>query len=222
MKLSNTTLTILKNYAEINSNLIINPGNVLKTIHTPPTIYATAQIEEVFDKVFGIYDLKEFLATLAMFKNPDLTFNENCVDIIDLDDPNIRTKYWSADTKILTPLPTLKAFPDPIATFTISNLSFKRIQKATATLKCPDVVLKGEKGGAVQAIVCDLGTNTKNKNSFTVKLSDSYEGESFDVHLKQEKLMIIDGDYHCSVIAGKLIKLNHTEKNIEYVVTLDV
>ena len=221
MKLSNTTLAILKNFSEINSNLTINPGNELKTIHVPPTIYATAQVEEVFDKVFGIYDLKNFLATLAMFKNPDLTFNDNYIDIIDDDDPSIRTKYWNMDVNVLTKLPQLKQFPDPVTTFKITNLNFKRIQRACNTLKCPDVVFEG-KDGKIVAIVCDLANNTQNKNSFTAILHDDYTGPDFNVHLKQEKLMIIDGDYACSLIMDKLIKLNHAEKPIEYVVTLDI
>jgi hypothetical protein len=33
--------------------------------------------------------------------------------------------------------------------------------------------------------------------------------------------MIIDGDYNCDLIANKIIKLSHTERAVEYVITLD-
>lgn len=220
MKLSNNTLTILKNFSEINSNLTINPGNELKTIHVPPTIFAAAQVEERFDKTFGIYDLKNFLATLAMFKNPDLTFHDNYVDIVD-EDETISTKYWNMDTDVLTKIPQFKQFPDPLTSFIITNLNFKRIQRACITLKCPDVVLEG-KDGKIQAIVCDLASNTQNKNSFTAVLHDDYSGPTFNVHLKQEKLIIIDGDYKCDLIMDKLIRLTHVDRSIEYIVTLDI
>jgi len=220
MQLSANTLTVLKNFSEINSNLTIQPGNALKTVHQPPTIYATATVEEVFDKTFGIYDLKNFLATLAMFQDPELTFNDNYVDIIDKSDNSIRTKYWNMDISVLTKVPALKAFPDPVTTFKITNLNFKRIQRACATLKCPDVVFEG-KDGVIQAIVCDLSNSSQNKNSFTAVLQEEYSGPEFSVHLKQEKLMIIDGDYNCDLIANKIIKLSHTERAVEYVITLD-
>lgn len=219
MKLSTNTLSILKNFAEINSNLIINPGNVLKTIHVPPTIYATAHVEEVFDQQFGIYDLKEFLATLAMFKNPTLTFNDKFIDIVDDDDPSIRTKYWSADIKILKEVPTLKQLPEATTSFTITNHNFKRIERACSILKCPDVKFIGDQG-TISAVVCDLANSTK--NTFTVVLQNEYTGPNFEVHLRQEKLMIIDGDYTCDLIGDQLIRLNHNDKNVQYVVTLDV
>ena len=138
MKLSSNTITLLENYASINGNLIITPGNMLKTMHACRTIF----------------DLKEFLATLAMFKNPDLTFNDQYVDIVDEDDPTIHTKYWSADTDILTQIPELKQLPSPSVVFNISNINFKRIQKAAAVLKCPDIVFEG-KDGKIVAKVCN-------------------------------------------------------------------
>lgn len=219
MKLSSTTLSILKNFAEINGNLTIRSGNTLKTVHVPPTIYATATVDETFDRTFGIYDLKEFLATLAMFKNPTLTFTDNYIDIVDDDDGSIRTKYWSADTKILTEVPNLKSFSDPQVMFVITGANFKRIQRACATLRCPDVVFKSDDNKIV-AVVCDLTNSTK--NSFTVVLEPDYNGAPFNVHVREEKLMIIDGDYQTSVIDGKLLHFRHVSKPVEYAVALDV
>ena len=219
MKLSSNTITLLENYASINGNLIITPGNMLKTMHACRTIFANAQVEEVFDRTFGIYDLKEFLATLAMFKNPDLTFNDQYVDIVDEDDPTIHTKYWSADTDILTQIPELTQLPSPSVVFNISNINFKRIQKAAAVLKCPDIVFEG-KDGKIVAKVCNLTNATK--NDFTVVLEDNFTGEDFNVHLKQDKLMIINGDYRCELIMNKIIELNHTEREVKYLITLDV
>lgn len=220
MKLSAATISILENYASINGNLIINPGNMLKTMHENRTIFANAQIDEVFDRQFGIYDLKEFLATLAMFKNPSLTFNDEYIDIVDDDDPTIHTKYWSADVDILTKIPELKQLPAPSVVFNISNVNFKRIQKAAAVLKCPDLVFEG-KDGKIVANVCTLGNNGT-KNDFTIVLEDNYIGEDFNVHLKQDKLMIIGGDYRCELIMNKIIELNHTEREVKYLITLDV
>lgn len=220
MKLSSDTITILKNFADINDNLMIKPGNMLKTVHVPPTIYGEAQVSEVFDKFFGIYNLKEFLATIAMFKNPDLTFNDEYVEIIDEDDKTIRTKYFSADANILTKTPEFKKFPDPSVTFKITDTNFRRIQRASSTLQRHDIVIAGS-NGKITAKVCDLSNATKNE--FTVILDDQFVGEDFEVHMKQEKLCIIGGDYNCSLLAdNKIMKAVHTEKNISYLITMDV
>ena len=219
MKFSSDLLKIFKNFSDINSNLLLAPGNVIKTVRVPPTIFAEAEVAEVFESEFGIYDLKEFLSTLAMFKNPSIEFMDGYLEIVDDDDATIRTKYYSADPTILTKVPELKQLPDPVATFTITETNFKRIQRASGTLKCPDVVIKGE-NGKITAIVCDLTTSTK--NTFSVILEENYQGQQFDVHLKQEKLLMLDGDYKCGLIGDKVIKMEHVEKKLMYIVSLDV
>lgn len=219
MKFSTDLLKIFKNYSDINSNLLITPGNRIRTVKVPPTIYSEAEVAEVFESEFGIYDLKEFLSTLAMFKNPSIEFMDGYLEIVDDDDATIRTKYYSADPSILTKTPDLKTLPEPQATFTITDTNFKRIQRASSTLKCPDVVIKGE-NGKITAIVCDLTTSTK--NSFSVILEDNYDGSDFNVHLKQDKLLMLDGDYQCGLIENKVIKMTHNEKRLMYIVSLDV
>ena len=62
MQLSNETINVLKNFATVNPNVVIKPGQKLKTISEAKTILASAQIVEDFPVEFGIYDLNEFLS----------------------------------------------------------------------------------------------------------------------------------------------------------------
>ena len=57
MKLSKETLSVIKNYASINNNLLFKPGNKLSTIAVGSTILSTATVSETFDKEFAIYDV---------------------------------------------------------------------------------------------------------------------------------------------------------------------
>ena len=57
MKLSNETLTVLKNFAGINQSILVRKGNKLRTISVMKNILAEAEITEEFPKDFGIYDL---------------------------------------------------------------------------------------------------------------------------------------------------------------------
>ena len=76
MKLSNETREVLKNFASINSNLLVKAGNKIATMSAMRNIVALATIEETFEREFAIYDLNEFLAALSLFKKPVLDFKE--------------------------------------------------------------------------------------------------------------------------------------------------
>ena len=48
MKLSENTLSVLKNFSTINQNLLIKPGKTLSTMSAMKNIVATAKVEEDF------------------------------------------------------------------------------------------------------------------------------------------------------------------------------
>ena len=72
MELSENTLSILKNYAGINSNIVIEEGNTVKTISEAKNVMSTAAIVEEFPQTFGIYDLNEFLGVLSFVDKGNL------------------------------------------------------------------------------------------------------------------------------------------------------
>ena len=65
MELSEGTLQVLKNFATINSNIVIKQGNALKTISEAKNLLASASILEDIPIDFGIYDLNQFLNVLS-------------------------------------------------------------------------------------------------------------------------------------------------------------
>ena len=81
MNISKQTLDILKNFSEINSGILINPGSKLETISTMKNILASADITETFESEFAIYDLPEFLnlASGEVFLGAEYSFNEQSV-----------------------------------------------------------------------------------------------------------------------------------------------
>ena len=77
MKLSEKTISILKNYSTINQNLMITSGNTLSTMSAMKNIVAKAGVDETFDKDVAIYDLNEFLACMSLFIDPELDFQDD-------------------------------------------------------------------------------------------------------------------------------------------------
>ena len=59
MKLSDKTLTLLKNFSSINQSILFKHGSSLRTISVMKNILAEAQIDEEIPKDFGIYDLNQ-------------------------------------------------------------------------------------------------------------------------------------------------------------------
>ena len=53
MILSDDTLNVLKNFATINPNLVLKPGQRVSTISEAKTIMASAEIVEDFPQEFG-------------------------------------------------------------------------------------------------------------------------------------------------------------------------
>ena len=75
MKLSKDTLALFKNYASINSNLLLKQGNKLSTISSQKNVMSDVTVTESFPVDFGIYDLNEFLGAMSIFEDPELTFD---------------------------------------------------------------------------------------------------------------------------------------------------
>ena len=100
MKLSDNTISVLKNYSTINQNLMIKMGSTLSTMSAMKNIVAKATVEETFEKDIAIYDLNEFLACMSLFENLDLDFQDDFV--IMRGESNNSLKYWYSDPSVVT------------------------------------------------------------------------------------------------------------------------
>ena len=100
MKLSDTTISVLKNYSSINQNLKIGAGNNLVTMSAMKNIVAQSKVEETFEKDVAIYDLNEFLAAMSLFDSPELDFEDEYLMIITNRTSSL--KYWYSDPSVVT------------------------------------------------------------------------------------------------------------------------
>ena len=144
MKLSKETLSLIKNYASINNNLLFKPGNVLSTIAVSNTIMSSSTVAETFPSEFGIYDVNEFLAVLSLFDDADLTFDEKFVTI---KQGNSSIKYFAAaPNSIVVPKKEI-VFPDAEINFKLEASVLAMILKTAPILKSTDVALLGDEIG---------------------------------------------------------------------------
>ena len=141
MKLSDNTISVLKNYSTINQNLMINMGSTLSTMSAMKNIVAKATVEETFEQDVAIYDLNEFLACMSLFQNLDLDFQDDFV--IMKGESNNSLKYWYSDPSVVTTVSKAIEMPQCEVNFSLSSEQLSDITKAAATIGAPDMVLEG-------------------------------------------------------------------------------
>ena len=81
MQLSETTQAVLKNFATIQPNVVLNEGNTIKTIAEAKNVMAVATLDQSFEKTVGLYNLDEFLSVVGLVDSPDLAFHDDYVTV---------------------------------------------------------------------------------------------------------------------------------------------
>ena len=129
MELNESTLSVLKNFSGINSNIVIEEGNVLKTISEAKNILATATLEDTsFSQKFGVYDLNEFLGVLGLVDKPNLKFDNDFVLISDSTGRS-KVKYFYSDIEMLTAPTKSVTMPEADVSFTLDEDTFNKIKR---------------------------------------------------------------------------------------------
>ncbi len=213
MKLSKKTVEILKNFANINPNLLIKQGNRLSTITTHKNVMASVTVDETFPNDFGIYDLNEFLASVSLFDDPELTFSAADVKI---KQNNSSIKFGAADASVLTAPTKEIVFPDSDIDFTINAASLAMILKTSAILRGGDLSIIGD-GSKITATVCDK----KNSALNTYNLALGETDKNFNVFLKVENLKMMPGDYDVSISKKKISRFKTTSSDLVYYVAVE-
>jgi len=208
MKLSKETVGLIKNFAGINSNLLLKSGNKLATISAQKNVMADAVVTETFPD-FGIYDLNEFLGAMSLFEDPELTFNDKWVTI---EQGGNSIKYFAADASVLTAPQKAITFPDPEIEFNMSANMLSMIQRTASVLRASDVSIVGD-GSTMSVVVGDKKNATGNSYNSTVGASD----KKFKVNLKVENLKMIPGDYAVSVSSKKISRFKGAGDLVYYV-----
>ena len=215
MKLSEATTNVLKNFSDINQNILVKQGNKLNTMSTMKNIIGEAQIEESFEREFGIYDLNEFLGVMSLGKDPDLLFEDD--SFVKVKSGNSTTKYFFSDPSILVTTPESFTPPETDCTFRISQDELTAVHKACAVLQLPDVVIRNDNGTAV-IVATDLKNTTSHEHRIELNSIDF----PANFHFKIDNLKMIGGGYDMSVASDKNVsRWTHQTKEIEYWIALE-
>lgn len=200
MKLSENTISVLKNFSQINMSIKINVGSTLSTMSPSKTILSKATVEDMFDRSFCIYELPKFLGIVSLMDSPDFTFNEDHM-IIRSGNHKVRYGYCAENLIVAAPDKEIN-FPNPEVTFDLTQAALATIVKATGIMQLPEIAIVGEDGNLYLRAV-----NSKDRGSdeFNVALGET--SSNFTVIFKPEYLIkISSGDYVVELTSKKLAR----------------
>jgi hypothetical protein len=215
MKLSDNSLTILKNFAGINNSILVKQGTRLRTISVAKNILAEADITEEFPRDFAVYDLNQFLNGLSLHQDPDLDFTED--SYITIREGKRRVKYFYADPNVIISPPDKEIqLPSKDVCFQLESASLEKLVKAAAVYQLPDLSAVGE-AGVIRLVVRDKKNDTSNEYSIVVGDTD----KDFTFNFKVENIKIIPGAYDVVVSEKLLSQFSNTKYNLKYYIALE-
>ena len=217
MKLSEHTISVLKNYANINQNLVVKEGNELLTMSSMKNIVAKATVAESFPSELAIYDLNEFLAALSLFKSPVLDFDEQFVTIKEENNPSNSLKYFYSDPSVVTSPNKMITMPSEEVKFTMSNEDLSKLKRAAGAIGAPDMVLERE-GNTSSITVKDKKNDTANNYSLDVNTNG---GGEFKFFFKVENLKLMDGSYDVAISSKNISHIKNKSSDVEYWIALE-
>ena len=216
MNLSTDTLAILKNFSEINDNILFKPGSKLNTISAMKNILAEATITEKFDTEFGIYSLSEFLRAVELFDKPAVKVNGANYAVISDEKSKQTIKYFFADKSVIVTPQKGISMPDKTVTFTLKKDDFAKIQKAATTLNLPDIAIKGN-----GKVISFVATDKKNKSSNDYSLNIGETDKQFTAYFKSENFKMISDDYDVAISKAKVSHFINRSKPVQYWIALE-
>ena len=213
MKLSKHTLSMLKNFSDINMSIEIKEGNILRTVSVQKNILAQAELEDSFPQDFAIYELNRFLGAVSLFDDPEFRFNGKSA--------NIGTTRHSVDyvycdpSMIVTPPENNITFPEPEVKFTLSQDALSQIMKASNVLGTPEIAIEGGPHPNDVIRIKALDVNNDSTDTFKVVLDEKSE-HTFMFVFKTENMKMIPGNYDVEISSKGISHFTLQGQKLEY------
>lgn len=220
MKLSASTIEILKNFSTINPGLIFLTGDSLRTVAPLKNIFAEARIEETIPTTFAIYDVSDFLSVMSAHKEiPDIDFRDR--DLVMLgNEGRSKTTYRYTDPEMIKHNEIIMGgkkivLADRPVSFELSVSDLGWIMRMSSVLGSPQVAIRSD-GEKIMLKAYDKNNDGVNTN--TLEIAEG-NGSKYNVIFNTENLKIIPGGYEVSVSSKGIAEFDHTGRDLVYFIT---
>jgi hypothetical protein len=212
MKLSNETLTVLKNFSSINESLLFREGNKLTTVSSSKTVLAEATLKDSFPQDFCVYDLNQFLSVYSLYKDKtELEFDES--NII-FRSGRSKIKYrMAAKEMIVTPPDKTITLPSEDCVFEMDAEVYEEILKTSSVLSSPHIAIQSD-GSTITLGTFDAANDSAHTNSITI--AEVNDGKVYKIVFKTENLKMIPGSYKVTISFKGIGHFKNVKDDIQY------
>jgi len=216
MKLSEKTINLLENFSSINQSILVKKGSKLRTISVMKNILAEADVDENFERDFGIYDLPQFLNGVNLMKDPDLDLKNETYMII-REGKSTKVKFAFADPEVIvTPPEKPLELPSSDVKFQLDSNHLQKLLKASSIYQLPDLSAIGD-GEEITLVVSDRKNDNSNEYTLVVGRTD----KEFVFNFKMENIKLIPGSYDVQISKKNLAKFTNSNYNLDYFIALE-
>lgn len=211
MKLSEQTLTLLKNYATINPGVQIKSGQVIRTISKQQNVLAKATITETFDSDFVIYDLNRFLALVSSLDSPEISINSG-KKVLNVTSGTSKTIYGLSDESMIVAPPAKEIkVENAEVNFTLTKDNLGQVLKLSGILGLPNIAVVGN-GSEIS--ISALDAKNDESDNFSVNVGET--SATFKFIFTTENLKMIPGTYTVAISSKGISHFKHEKDPIEY------
>ena len=215
MKLSETTLSYLKNFSSINSGMVFQEGNVIRTISKQQNVLAKAEVAETFEDKFVIYDLNRFLSLIGSLKDPNVEINAS-QKTMEITSDSSKTLYRLSDESLVVTPPAKDLNVSAEVEFLFTKDMMNQAVKMAGILGLPNLCVRGDrKNISIQV------TDVKNPESDTFSIVVGNTKSEFDMIFSVENFKIISGDYDVKINSKGISHFKHTKESVEYWIAIE-
>jgi len=199
VKLSKDTVEILKNFAQINNNLVIKTGKKISTLSPSKAIMAEYEGDDEFDEDVALFNLTEFLGAFSSFSDPELDLDTKSLTI---KQGKQQVKYVYANEDVLITPKKAIVMPTADVTVKLTNETIVKMQKMASVLSVEDIAIVGD-GKTVSIKVLDKKNPTA--NSFDIDLEVATK-KNFTIYFKIDNLRLFSADYSVELSSKRISK----------------
>lgn len=213
MKFSGETLSLLKNFASINMNMVFTPGDTVKTLSNANSIFAKATIKEEIPNEFHIYDLNSLLAMLTLVDNQEVGFEDKSLIV---SSEKGKFEYFYSSSDIVKSPPAGEIEHSAVYTFMLTADDVQMIMKAASITGAPTISVTNKN----QTVTLTIG-DRKNLSSSNFKKDLGTAFNDFDVFIAVENLKVIPDAYEVTVAKtpngkAKFLHFKHMSRPLQY------
>jgi len=217
MELSENTLTVLKNFASINANIIMREGNVLKTVSEAKNLLASATILEDIPKTVGVYDLNEFLGVLGLVDTPRVEWQDTHAIVSDSTGRS-KIKYFFSDIDMLTSPSKDITMPSVDVKFVLDSDVLTKIKRAASALRLTELAITSNNGILTLSVV---DSENATSNTFSIDVDGEYTEDNFNFILNISNLKMLPGDYEVEISSKLISHFTNVENKAQYWIALE-